>query len=75
MLITREWIKKHGTGENGWTRKQLVVLGVQWPPEKGWLSTLVGRWIDADVAQAFERLGEERRRKLTRREVQNDLEW
>jgi len=64
MLITREWIKKHSTAKHGWTRKQLEVLKVPWPPEKGWLSQLIGRAIDEDAAREFERLGQERRKKL-----------
>jgi len=26
----------------GWTRAQLALLGVTWPPLKGWLSALIG---------------------------------
>lgn len=45
MKITREWVHEFGT-VNGigasWSQKQLAILGVPWPPKKGWLSRLIG---------------------------------
>lgn len=75
MVITREWIGQHATGEAGWTRKQLAVLGVSWPPMKGWRSRLIGTRVSPEVAQAFERLGAERRAQLVAKVVANDTHW
>lgn len=40
----------------GFTRKQLSLLGVAWPPKKGWLSALRGKQITAarymEIAEA-----------------------
>ena len=37
----------------GWSRKQLALLGVSWPPETGWKDRLVGTEIDSDVENEF----------------------
>lgn len=34
---------------SGFTRKQLELLGVSWPPPKGWLAYLIGREISQSV--------------------------
>lgn len=75
MLITREWVKKHATGANSWTREQLECLGVEWPPRKGWLSERIGRYISPEKAAEFERLGAARRQTLAMKAVQGDLSW
>lgn len=53
MKLTRELIHSVATSHVGFNRFQLSILGVQWPPKKGWLSNLVGKEIsDSD----FDRL-------------------
>ena len=54
MRITREWLHRHATKGRGWNRKQLQVLGVPWPPTKGWLSRAVGRELSESDRAAFE---------------------
>lgn len=46
MILTRENIKAGGTSQCGFSRRQLALLGVHWPPMKGWLSRLVGTRIE-----------------------------
>lgn len=58
FVVTREWLHAHGTAGRGWTRAQLAVLGVTWPPRKGWLSGLRGRVVPLEAARAFERAGQ-----------------
>jgi hypothetical protein len=53
MLITAEWIHKHKTPRGGWTRKQLQAIGVNWPPEKGWIERCRGREISDQQRQTF----------------------
>ena len=54
MRITREWLHRHATKGRAWNRKQLQVLGVPWPPTKGWLSRAVGRELSESDRAAFE---------------------
>ena len=52
MILTRENIHDGASSECGWNKEQLSILGVKWPPKKGWLSKLIGRTIsDADYAK------------------------
>ena len=61
FTITREWMHQHATNEIGWTRKQVAVLGLDWPLKKGWLSRQIGRQISIADKAAFEGYGRERR--------------
>lgn len=56
MVITRRWLHQNATKGCGWTKVQLKVLGVQWPPRNGWMEKLIGEEISADVAIAFVRM-------------------
>lgn len=40
--ITLEIIDKGKSNEGGWNRAQLQVVGVEWPPTKGWKDRLNG---------------------------------
>jgi hypothetical protein len=54
VTLTREFIKLHsGTTGNAWTKKQLAVLRVPWPPPKGWLNSLIGKKISIEDAKLF----------------------
>ena len=57
MIVTLEWLKSHATKKGGWTRQQLDLLQIQWPPRKGWLKATVGLNISDDAARRFEVLG------------------
>lgn len=35
-VITLDIIEKGKTKNGAWTKRQLEILGVQWPPIKGW---------------------------------------
>lgn len=37
----------------GYNRKQLAAIGVEWPPQKGWLKDLIGKEIESSSYQAF----------------------
>jgi hypothetical protein len=54
IVLTHENLHALGTRNGvGWNRKQLALLGVKWPPHKGWLSNLIGTEINAGVYQAL----------------------
>lgn len=63
MRLTREMLHPNGCSH---TRAQMEALGVQWPPEKGWLSRLVGTEISEDRYAEFVRLGSHSRREQKR---------
>ena len=54
FTITRAWLHAHSTPGGGWTAEQLAVFDIPWPPQKGWLSGLVGKAISIDQKKKFE---------------------
>lgn len=53
MVITKEFLEQ-GRAENGaWTRAQLEVIGVSWPPKKGWMEAVIGTSVSSSRAEAF----------------------
>lgn len=46
MILTHSVLHSAGTRGIGFNRHQLAILGVSWPPTKGWLSNLIGTEID-----------------------------
>ena len=55
MKITKDWIQNNKTKGGGWTRAQLVAIGVTWPPPKDWIRQVIGKTINQDNQAAFER--------------------
>jgi hypothetical protein len=55
MRINDKWIADNSShpSRSGWTRAQLAVLGIPWPPPKGWRANLIGRLISEDTAEEF----------------------
>ncbi len=57
MILTQELIHRASTtGESGWNYHQLKLLGVPWPPKKGWISKLVGKEITDEVWEQVQNL-------------------
>lgn len=57
FTITAEWLEANKTSKGAYTQQQLLVLGVEWPPRKGWQKRVIGAEIrDAQKLQ-FERNG------------------
>lgn len=54
MIVTKQYLNKHKTGKGGWTKKQLVALGVEWPPTKGWKKIVIGHALTDEKVRAFE---------------------
>lgn len=60
--ITEHWLRKHsGNGVAGWTPSQLRVLGVTWPPARGWMRRINGSGIEEAQRAAFELIGAQHR--------------
>ena len=43
--LTRENIYKGKTEKGGFTKKSLAALNIEWPPYKGWIDRLEGKYI------------------------------
>lgn len=54
MMITREYLLAHRTANKAWTKAQFDVLGLNWPPAKGWMHQVVGKEITDDECRMFE---------------------
>lgn len=57
MILTDELLRSVATnGYSGWNRKQLELLGVNWPPKSGWLYRLCGTEIPDDRWEVIKQL-------------------
>jgi hypothetical protein len=57
MEVTKEWIFENRTPRGAWTKKQLALIGVPWPPPEGWPTRAVGTVISDQTARDFEAAG------------------
>lgn len=63
MKITEKWLMDHATKHgSGWTREQLRLIGVAWPPPRGWKRAMIGVHVAEDLARRFEDCGRLNRR-------------
>ncbi len=54
VLVTKEFMERNSTERGAWTRAQLALLGVAWPPPKGWRRRIEGLlFIRQEVAEQF----------------------
>ena len=53
MKLTRENIHAAGSSGTGFNRGQLAVLGIEWPPKKGWLTQLIGTEVSDEKYKKF----------------------
>ena len=56
FVVSEKWIDACKTPKGGWTRAQLSLLGVDWPPQKGWKNQVIGMMIDDKSSEQFEQL-------------------
>jgi hypothetical protein len=48
--VTNELLEAAMSAAGGWSRPQLAILGVEWPPVKGWRTAVIGTLLDAEKA-------------------------
>lgn len=53
MTITNRLLHLGESGRGGWNRKQIEILGLEWPPRKGWQQTVLGKPITQEDAKRF----------------------
>jgi len=52
MKITKRFLMDNRTKSGAWTAEQLRIIGVKWPPVKGWQGRMVGKELTgAEVAE------------------------
>ena len=54
MKITNKWLVDNKTKNGGYTKLQLSLIGIPWPPIHGWKKNVIGKEISNDKKQAFE---------------------
>jgi len=53
VRITRQLLASGASRNGGWSKEQLGLLGVTWPPKRGWVRRIVGKWIDEEAVIEF----------------------
>ena len=53
-VLAYEYIHQHKTLNGGWTKRQLEAIGLDWPPQNGWIGTVCGKAISDQSAVDFE---------------------
>lgn len=54
VKVTEQYLNDNRTARGAWTAKQFEVLGVAWPPQRGWKRHVIGTEIDEGQAAIFE---------------------
>lgn len=59
LILTSKMLHDASTkGYHGFNAKQLKVIGLKWPPKKGWLKALVGTRMLASTYKQFVKAGQ-----------------
>jgi hypothetical protein len=53
VTITNELIESGKSAAGGYSKAQLALLGVTWPPLSGWKKRVIGSQITSDEAARF----------------------
>jgi hypothetical protein len=53
MQITDQWLMDNRTRAGAWTKAQLALIGVDWPPIHGWKQKVIGQVISENTANEF----------------------
>ncbi len=51
--IDKKFLMENRTINGAWTRAQIEVLGIKYPPRKGWHYALIGKKISDETAELF----------------------
>ncbi len=53
VCVSDELIRAGESGNGGWSKKQLALLGIAWPPQKGWRRAVNGLKLTKSDADLF----------------------
>ena len=56
MIITSDWLIKNKTSNGGYNKKQFDILGLQYPPQKGWKEKIIGKELCEEKVKEFENI-------------------
>ena len=56
ITVDKKFIMNNRTARGAWTRAQLNIIGVDWPPAQGWIARVAGKQITESEAEEFKRL-------------------
>jgi hypothetical protein len=56
VTLMPEMVHAGRSKRGGWSKEQLDLLGVEWPPTKGWIGRLTGKRVTGSALAAFLRL-------------------
>lgn len=54
FTITADWLEQNKTSAGAYSKQQLKVLGIDWPPRKGWQRKVIGTEIRDTQSMQFE---------------------
>jgi len=55
LEVTAKYLHDNRTPKGSWTRSQFEVLGIEWPPAKGWKEKVIGLTISPEQQSIFEK--------------------
>ena len=53
IILTQELIEAGVSSKGGYNKCQLAALGIEWPPQKGWKTSVIGHTITEEDYQRF----------------------
>ena len=53
MILTKDIIKQAVSPKGGFTKKQLALVGIPWPPVKGWKKKVIGKDFPEETIKLF----------------------
>lgn len=53
MEITDDFLAAGASSQGGFSRQQVELLGITWPPQRGWKKTIIGNSIPDEIAEEF----------------------
>lgn len=53
MIVTKQLILDGRSRNGGWSRKQVLILGLAWPLTHGWMKRVIGNPISDSDARLF----------------------
>jgi hypothetical protein len=53
VKITKAFVYRGRPATGGWTKRQLEILGVPWPPQDGWIKRITGNTLTDEAAAEF----------------------
>ena len=51
--LSREMIQQGRSSKGGYSKAQLELLGVKWPPKKGWIDKKIAKKFDEEKIKQF----------------------